>query len=103
MNTTTYANAAQVRLLDVLEALCGYVVRGASNADLAKAVNTTPSAVTRDMAQLIEKGWARKDAVTGRFHVTAHFTRLTFAVLGDFDSAKRRLDEQFSNHTSAER
>ena len=73
------------RVLDLLEALCGYAACGASNGELARAVRCTPSHITRDMAQLIEKGWVRKSEETGRFYPTPAFMRLTFRVMADLD------------------
>lgn len=83
-----------LRTLDVLEALCGYAARGASNAELARAANTSAPNITRAMAQLIVKGWARKSEETGRFYPTPAFTRLTFRVTADLDRLQTRLDDQ---------
>lgn len=83
-----------LRTLDLLEALCGYAVSGATNGELAKAADTSPSNVTRCMAQLIAKGWARKSEDTGRFYPSAAFTRLTFRVTADLDRLQTRLDDQ---------
>ena len=80
-----------LRTLDVLEALCGFAARGASNADLAAAVKTSPPNVTRAMAQLIEKGWARKDETTGHFHPTPRMGRVFGRVLADLDRAEQAL------------
>ncbi|MFV0678981.1 helix-turn-helix domain-containing protein [Ottowia sp.] len=83
-----------LRTLDVLEALCGYAARGANNAELARAANTSAPNITRAMAQLIVKGWARKSEETGRFYPTPAFTRLTFRVTADLDRLQTRLDDQ---------
>ena len=83
-----------LRTLDVLEALCGYAASGASNGELAKAANTSAPNITRAMAQLIEKGWARKDEQTGRFFPKPDFTRLAFRVMADLDRVQTRLDDQ---------
>ena len=90
-----------LRTLDVLEALCGYANTGATNGDLAEAVKTSPSNITRAMAQLTAKGWARKSDETGRFYPTAAFTRLTFRVTADLDRAQTRLDDQRRAFTGA--
>ena len=83
-----------MRTLDLLEALCGYAASGATNGELAEAARTTPSNVTRDMAQLIAKGWARKSEDSGRFYPAPAFTRLTFRVTADLDRVQTRLDDQ---------
>lgn len=82
------------RTLDVLEALCGYAASGATNAELARAADTAPPNVTKVMAQLVAKGWARKSEDTGRFYPTPAFTRLTFRVTADLDRLQQRLDDQ---------
>ena len=83
-----------LRTLDVLEALCGFAARGASNAELAQAAQTSAPNITRAMAQLSAKGWARKSEDTGRFYPTAQFTRLTFRVAADFDRAQAQLEDR---------
>ena len=88
-----------LRTLDVLEALCGYAATGATNGELAQAANTSAPNITRAMAQLIAKGWATKDADSGRFFPSAAFTRLTFKVDADFSRAQTRLDDRKRNAT----
>ena len=88
-----------LRTLDVLEALCGYAASGASNGELAQAASTSAPNITRAMAQLISKGWATKDADSGRFFPSAAFTRLTFKVDADFNRAQTRLDDRRRNAT----
>ena len=88
-----------LRTLDVLEALCGYAASGASNGELAQAASTSAPNITRAMAQLIAKGWATKDADSGRFFPSAAFTRLTFKVDADFNRAQTRLDDRRRNAT----
>lgn len=77
-------------VLDVLEALAGYAATGAKNSELAEQVLTTAPNITRAMALLIAKGWARKSD-NGRFYPTAAFTRLSFRVLADFDRLETRI------------
>ena len=88
-----------LRTLDVLEVLCGYAASGATNSELAKATHTSAPNITRAMALLIAKGWARKSEETGRFHPTPAFTRLTFRVTADLDRVQTRLDDQRRSFT----
>ncbi len=92
--STAEARTATLRALDLLEALCGFAIRGASNAELAAATGSAPHHVTRDIAHLIAKGWAKKDEATGRFHPTSAFSRLAFRVLAELDAAQQRLDDR---------
>lgn len=80
-----------LRLLTTLEVLTGYAASGATNTELAQAVKTSAPNITRAMAVLIAKGWARKAEDSGRFYPTAQFTRLAFRVTADFDRAESRL------------
>lgn len=79
------------RMLDVLEALCGFAASGATNSDLAGICRMTPTQVTRAVQRLIAKGWARKSDDNGRFFPTPAFTRLTFRVLADFERLETRV------------
>ena len=91
---TADARNLTLRTLDVLEALCGYAASGATNGELAKAADTSAPNVTRCMAQLIAKGWSRKDDETGRFYPQPAFTRLAFRVMADFDTLARRHEDR---------
>lgn len=81
------------RLLRLARALCGYAANGATNADLARAVQTSAPNVTRTMAVLIAEGWARKDEGSGRFYPTSIFTRMTFAVTDDLNKLQSSVDD----------
>ena len=96
MSTTPTDNTTRAALpvLDVLQALCGYAITGASNKDLAEATRLAPPAMTRACATLVAQGWCRKSEETGRFYPTHQFTRLAFRVLDDIQRAEQRLQDQ---------
>ena len=81
------------RLLDVLEALCGYAANGASNSDLAACCRMTPTQVTRAMQRLIAKGWARKSEENGRFFTNPQFKRFSFRVKAYIDRHIKRVED----------
>lgn len=85
--------SAAMKVLDVLEALSGYAVKGVANTALAKSLGLPPSAITRAMNVLIEKGWARKDDATGHFHPTGRMGHVFGRVLADIDRAQTQLDD----------
>lgn len=61
MNTErTYTNAAQQRVLRALTILAGHEVMGVAAMQLAKALRTSASNVTRDMANLCIAGFAER-------------------------------------------
>ena len=101
MTAATEPRTASLRVLVLLETLCGYAAKGATNAELAKAMGCSPHHITRDIAVLIAKGWARKDEASGRFFPTPAFSRIAFRVLADFDHLLHRIEDQRRNFIGA--
>jgi DNA-binding IclR family transcriptional regulator len=85
-------NKGTLLVLNVLEALCGFAAQGARNADLVALVGKSAPYISRSLDVLTAKGWARKDE-NGRYYPTPAFTRMAFAVLGDFSRVQTRLDD----------
>ena len=90
---TAFARSLPLRTLDVLDALCGFAASGATNGELAQATRCTPSQVTRCMALLIAKGWARKSEETGRFYPAPPGTRRPVRRTADLERRQNRLDD----------
>ncbi|MGP8432023.1 helix-turn-helix domain-containing protein [Paraburkholderia fungorum] len=90
-----------MKVLNVLDALSGYTVNGVGNLVLAKQLGMTNSAITRAVQVLIEKGWARKDETTDRFHPTPRMGQVFGQVLTDITRAERTLiDVSTTSRTS---
>jgi DNA-binding IclR family transcriptional regulator len=66
--TDRYRNEAQQRLCKVVLLLAGHEFDGVAPSDLAKALKTNPSNVTRDLANLKEAGLAEA-LDTGRWRL----------------------------------
>lgn len=78
-------------VLDVLQALCTFAATGATNKELAAMVKTSAPQITRSMAVLIDKGWARKNLENGRFYPRPEMAQATYLqVLSDFHRAESR-------------
>lgn len=90
-----------LRTLDLLEALCGHAASGATNGELAQAVKTTPADITRCMAQLTAKGWARKNPENGRFYPQPAIGRLVYRIDADFGRAQQQLEDRRRAMTGA--
>ena len=90
MSAASDDNKGSMLVLNVLEALTGFAANGAKNGDLAALVHTSAPQITRVMALLITKGWARK-AENGSFYPTSAFTRLSFRVMADFERLETRI------------
>jgi DNA-binding IclR family transcriptional regulator len=89
----TDKHSPTMKVLNVLDALAGYAVNGVANAALAKQLGMTPSAITRAMQVLIEKGWARKDEATDHFHPTPRMAQVFGRVLTDIGRAEQALTD----------
>jgi DNA-binding IclR family transcriptional regulator len=102
MSTRDDDRNSALKVLDVLEALSGYAVSGVSNTALSKSLNLHPSAITRAMGVLTEKGWARKDETSGFFHPTSRMGRVFGRVLEDIARTQAKIDEIKQNFTRNE-
>jgi DNA-binding IclR family transcriptional regulator len=91
--------SSALKVLDVLDALSAYTVSGVSNTALSRQLNLSASAVTRAINVLEEKGWARKDEITGHFHPTPRMGRVFGRVLADLDRAEQAISEVRHNFT----
>jgi len=87
------------KMLDLLDALSGCAVTGASNGALAKGLSISTSTVTLYMQILVAKGWARKDDVTGLFHPTPRMARVFGRVLADLDKAEASIRDLKTSFT----
>lgn len=82
-----------LRVLNLAEVLCGFVVLGISNKSLASLTQTTPVQVSKDVAFLVKKGWARKDDTTGHFHPTPEMAQVFGRVAADLARAANEVQE----------
>lgn len=96
---TKHTSAHVLRALHMMEALAGYAATGATNKDLSEHLQCPPSYVTRTVNVLIIAGWVRRSE-SGRFYPTAHFTRMTFRVLADFERLESRVQDMKRSMTS---
>ncbi len=89
---TRYINAAQQRVLQMLMRLAGHEIDGIAPAELAKALRTSASNVTRDLANLRAAGLA--ETIDGnRWRLTPRVVQISVACAAAFTRAQDRLDE----------
>ena len=96
---TDYTNEAQQRLLKLLFALFGDVVNGYPPAALAKALDASPSVITRDLDNLRTAGVADRDEATGHWRLTPRLPQQAIKVFNAIDTAQRRVDEARNRFT----
>ena len=88
------------KVLDVLNVLLGHFAHGLTPTELAKATGLDPSAITRYVATLEEKGFAERIPETGRIRPSAHLARHAVSILRSLDAAAERLENMKSRITS---
>ena len=100
MSTPTKTSQTAAKVLDVLAALLGHFANGMTPTDLSKATGLDPSAITRYVATLEEKGFAERIPETGRIRPSVQFARHAVAVLRSLDAARERIENIQSRLTS---
>lgn len=93
-----YINSAQQRVLRTLTMLCGHELDGLAPGEIAKALRSSPSNTTRDLANLKEAGLA-ETLDSGRWRVTPKVAQMAFAVAKSLDDARARVDEITQRYT----
>lgn len=93
MSTDRYINAAQQRVLKMLMRLAGHEIEGLAPSELAAALRTSASNVTRDLANLREAGLAEPIDGSGRWRLTPRIVHVSLAAGAAFTKASDRLDE----------
>lgn len=94
-----YENAAQQRILKIMMVLFGHEVDGLSTSQIAKAVNTSASNVTRDVYNLIEAGVAEKLTHNDNIRIAPRVGQKAIAILNGIDAASRRLEDTKNRFT----
>lgn len=93
MKDTTKTSQSAGKVLDVLNVLLGHFAHGLTPTELAKATNLEPSAITRYVATLEEKGFAERIPETGRIRPSSRLAQHAVGILRSLDAAKQRVDE----------
>ena len=81
------------KVLDVLNVLLGHFAHGLTPTELVKATGLEPSAITRYVATLEEKGFAERIPETGRIRPATRLAQHAVSILRSLDSARQRIDE----------
>ncbi|GKT20039.1 IclR family transcriptional regulator [Acidovorax sp. SUPP2522] len=91
--TTDYTNAAQQRLLQLIDLLAGHELQGLAPAEIAKALNASPSVVTRDLDNLRTAGWGEQTPQGGRWRLSPHLIQISLRHAVALDTARRAFDD----------
>lgn len=88
-----YRSQSQQRVLQVLISLAGNEFNGVTPGALAKAVDTTASNITRDLANLSLAGLAEEIPDSGLWRLGPKVVQIALAHLQHMDDVDRRHDE----------
>ena len=75
--TTDYTNAAQQRLLQLIDLMAGHELAGLLPGEIAKALAVGASTVTRDLDNLRSAGWAELTPKGDRWRLTPHVIQIS--------------------------
>ena len=94
-----YINNSQQRLLRTILLLAGNELAGLAPSDLAKALDTGPSNVTRDLANLKEAGLAEQLPDTGRWRLGPKVVQIAVDFQLSLGRSQSRVDEIRQRYT----
>jgi len=94
-----YINNSQQRLLRTILLLAGNELAGLAPSDLAKALDTGPSNVTRDLANLKEAGLAEQLPETGRWRLGPKVVQIAVDFQLNLGRSQSRVDEIRQRYT----
>lgn len=99
MSERAYHNAAQERGYAVLLVLAGNEFIGLTPTDIAKAIGTSASNITRDLSVLQKVGLAEQLVETGRWRLGPKLVQIATSFQLHLDKSRRRLDEVTQRYT----
>ena len=94
-----YRNAAQQRVLKLVVRVAGHEFDGVAPSALAKALDTNPSNITRDLANLEMAGWAERIGDSDRWRLGPRVVQIGVAALTGMESITSRVTEYKQRYT----
>lgn len=91
--TTSYTNAAQQRLLQLIDLLAGHELAGLAPGEIAKALAVGASTVTRDLDNLRTAGWAEITPKGDRWRLAPHVVRISLRHAAALRTAEQQLQD----------
>lgn len=94
-----YRNEAQLRLCRAIALLAGNEFDGVAPSELAKALKTNPANITRDLANLVEAGFAEQMPDSGRYRLGPKLIQIALAFQRHVARVSSRLAELEQRYT----
>lgn len=92
-STSAYTNEGQQRILGLVTLLAGHEITGISPSDIGRQQGCSASAVTRDLQNLLQAGFAEQVPETGRWRLAPQVVQIAIRHMAALDRAQARLDE----------
>lgn len=100
MTPEKYGTSDQLRrACRAIVLMAGHVVNGLAPGELAKALDTSPSNITRLLANLKQEGFVEKIEETGRWRLGPKVVQIGLAYMNDVGRAETRLAEVKNRYT----
>ena len=100
MTPEKYGTSDQLRrTCRAIVVLAVHTVNGLAPGELAKAVDASPSNITRLLANLKQEGFVEKIEETGRWRLGPTLVQIALAFSQDLSRARARLDEVSNRYT----
>lgn len=91
--TTDYTNAAQQRLLQLIDLLAGHELQGLAPAEIAKALGCSASVVTRDLDNLRSAGWGEQTPQGGRWRLSPQVVQISLRHAAAIQAGQQQLQD----------
>ena len=99
MSEREYRNDAQERGYQVILTLAGNEFTGLAPGEIAKALDVSPSLITRDLRVLKAAGLAEQIAETGRWRLGPKLVQIALPFSDHIGRAQRKVDEIEQRYT----
>ncbi|MGQ0711631.1 MAG: IclR family transcriptional regulator [Rhodoferax sp.] len=87
---TDYTNAAQQRLLQLVNLLAGHELAGLAPGQIANAMDCSASVVTRDLDNLRTAGWAELTPKGDRWRLAPHVIQMSLRYAAALDAGAQQ-------------
>lgn len=89
--TTSYTNAAQQRLLQLIDLLAGHELAGLAPTEIARALGCTAPVVTRDLDNLRTAGWAELHPGGKTWRLAPHAIQISLRYAAGLQAGSQNL------------
>ena len=91
--TTNYTNAAQQRLLQLIDLLAGHELQGLAPTAIARALDCSGTVVTRDLDNLRTAGWAERTPDHERWRLSPHVVQISLKHAAGIQAGQQNIND----------